>query len=181
MARLEKRKGHFFIIQAIKKLLPKFPNLKYIIAGSGSELNKLKKIVNNDNLNNNIIFVGSVNDEEKKFLFEKSNLMIMPTLDESKKRSIEGFGISYLEAAFFGVPSIASNIGGTPEAVIHESTGLIIKNIDDLYLKILSLLNNQKKLDLLSREAQKRAINEFDWKITTNKYLSLLNKIVNKK
>ena len=54
--------------------------------------------------------------------------MIMPTLDEIKIGSIEGFGIVYIEAAFFAIPSIASNVGGTPEAVIDNSTGKIINN-----------------------------------------------------
>ena len=45
--------------------------------------------------------------------------MVMPTTDESNERSVEGFGISYLEAAFYGIPSIASNVGGTPEAVLQ--------------------------------------------------------------
>ena len=54
--------------------------------------------------------------------------MVMPTLDESQNRSIEGFGIAYLEAAFFGIPSVASKVGGTPEAVLHKQTGIIIDN-----------------------------------------------------
>ena len=50
----------------------------------------------------------------------------MPTLDESENKSIEGFGIAYIEAAFFGIPSIASDVGGTPEAVIDKKTGWCI-------------------------------------------------------
>ena len=57
--------------------------------------------------------------------------MVMPTLDESKKNSIEGFGIAYLEAAYYGIPSIASNVGGTPEAVIHNETGIIISDMSE--------------------------------------------------
>ena len=38
--------------------------------------------------------------------------MVMPTIDETHNNSIEGFGISYIEAALFGIPSIASNVGG---------------------------------------------------------------------
>ena len=52
--------------------------------------------------------------------------MVMPTLDESHNRSIEGFGIAYLEAAFFGIPSVASKAGGASEAVLHQETGIII-------------------------------------------------------
>ena len=65
--------------------------------------------------------------------------MVMPTIDESENRSVEGFGIAYLEAAFFGIPSIASNVGGTKEAVLHNKTGIIVNNIDDLFQSIHEL------------------------------------------
>ena len=88
----------------------------------------------------NVKFLGLVSENQKRFLFENSDLMIMPTLDETKIRSIEGFGISYIEAAFFGLPSIASSVGGTPEAVINNSTGMIINNLNELYNVTRNLL-----------------------------------------
>ena len=87
----------------------------------------------------------------------------MPTLDETKNCSIEGFGISYLEAAFFAIPSIASNVGGTPEAVINNTTGKIINNIDELYPLIRELLINEKQRLVFGQNAQKRAVAEFTW------------------
>ena len=104
----------------------------------------------------------------------------MPTLDESKSRSIEGFGISYLEAAFFGIPSIASNIGGTLEAVLHNSTGKIINNIENLYKTIRELLLDNEQRKILGKNAQKRAIDEFSWDIIVTKHLSIINNIVKK-
>ena len=101
LARLEKRKGHVEIINSIHKLIPQFPNIQYIIAGTGPELRNLKKIVKDSKLEKYIIFVGKVNDYQKKYLFQKTELMIMPTIDETENRSIEGFGIVYIEAAFF--------------------------------------------------------------------------------
>ena len=85
------------------------------------------------NLNKNVQFMGKVNEQQKKYLFDHTSLMIMPTLDESLNRSIEGFGIAYIEAAFFGIPSIASNVGGAPEAVLHDNTGIIINDPNQLF------------------------------------------------
>mgnify|MGYP006116729749 FL=1 len=178
LARLEKRKGHALIIKSIKKLQIKYPNIKYIIAGSGPELKNLKDIVKSESLENSIIFVGSINDYQKKYLFEKTNLMVMPTIDETHNQSIEGFGIAYLEAAFFSIPSIASNLGGTSEAVIDSVTGKIINNMEDLYSSILELLNDQKKILELGKNAQNRVINEFNWEHITEKYLLLINNII---
>ena len=103
----------------------------------------------------------------------------MPTLDESKSRSIEGFGISYLEAAFFGIPSIASNVGGTPEAVINNSTGVIINNIDELYQNMHDLLVDENKRILFGENAQRRSHENFQWNTVTKKYKSIFDKVVN--
>ena len=70
----------------------------------------LKKITRELDIVENVNFLGDINENQKKYLFKNTDLMVMPTLDESKKNSIEGFGIAYLEAAFFGIPSIASNL-----------------------------------------------------------------------
>ena len=178
LARLEKRKGHIEIINSIQKLIPDFQNIQYVIAGEGPELKNLKKIVKEKKLERNIIFVGKVNEFQKKFLFKKTQLMIMPTLDDTQNRSIEGFGIAYIEAAFFSIPSIASNVGGTPEAVINNTTGKIINNIDDLFSVIRELLLDQNKIIELGKNAQKRAIDEFNWEYIAKKYLLLINKII---
>ena len=100
--------------------------------------------------------------------------MIMPTLDESKNRSIEGFGIAYMEAAFFGIPSVATNVGGTPEAVLHKKTGIIIDNHKQLFHVLNDLLLNKNKMKLLGKNAQERAENKFTWDNVVNNYLSIL-------
>ena len=105
--------------------------------------------------------------------------MVMPTLDESKKNSIEGFGIAYLEAAYYGIPSIASNVGGTPEAVIHNETGIIISDMSELHTSLKDLLANRSKLNELGKKAKLRAENDFTWEAIGNKYLELMQNIEN--
>ena len=174
LSRLEKRKGHIFILQAVKRLKKKFPNINYIIAGEGSEKNTLQQFVKKNDLSNNVFFVGNVNDQQKRQLFEHSTLMVMPTLDESHNRSIEGFGIAYLEAAFFGIPSVASRVGGTPEAVLHENTGIIIDHQEQLFEALNDLLFNKNKLKHLGDNAKERAEKLFIWEKVVNNYLSIL-------
>ena len=177
LARLEKRKGHVFILSAIAKLKNDYQNIQYIIAGSGPELQNLKKIVKNLDIQKNVIFVGNINNKQKNYLFKRINLMVMPTIDESINRSIEGFGIAYLEAAFYAIPSVASNIGGTSEAVLHNDTGLIISDISDLYKVLKNILVDKNKLKFLGDNAKLRAENEFTWNVIGKKYLQLINNL----
>ncbi len=99
----------------------------------------------------------------------------MPTIDETNNFSIEGFGISYIEAALFGIPSIASNVGGTKEAVLHNKTGIVLENLNDLENSIRELIKNKNKRELLGKNAKKRATNELDWNIQIKKYLNLIS------
>ena len=177
LARLEQRKGHSYILSAVAKLKKDYPSILYVIAGSGVELENLKRKTIELNINKNVIFLGDINNNQKKYLFKKTNLMVMPTLDESKKNSIEGFGIAYLEAAYYGIPSIASNVGGTPEAVIHNQTGIIISDMSELYTSLKDLLANRSKLDELGKKAKLRVENDFIWETIGNKYLQLIKSL----
>tara|TARA_B110000196_G_C21114046_1_gene649447 strand:- start:287 stop:1402 length:1116 start_codon:yes stop_codon:yes gene_type:complete len=177
LARLEKRKGHEHILLVVAKLKNDYPDIQYVIAGSGIELENLIDQTKNLKIEKNVIFVGNVDNYQKNYLFKKTTLMVMPTIDESAKRSIEGFGIAYLEASFYGIPSIASDIGGTNEAVLHNNTGLIISNIDELYNSLKELLCNQNQLKKLGANAKIRVESEFVWSEIVKKYLQIINKI----
>ena len=175
LARLEKRKGHAEILKAIAALKDNYNKICYIIAGDGEELNNLKKLCLKLKIEKNVKFISSINDNQKKFIFKKTDIMVMPTIDETDNRSIEGFGISYIEAALFGVPSIASNVGGTPEAVIHNKTGIIIDKMKDLKINIEELIKNENKRLMLGENAKKRALIELNWKDQIKKYISLFS------
>ena len=86
LARLEKRKGHAEILKAVKQLKLKFSSIQYIIAGEGPEKLRLQKLVKEYSLESNVSIVGIMNDSQKKYLFENTDLMVMPTLDEREKR-----------------------------------------------------------------------------------------------
>ena len=154
-----------------------FPNIQYIIAGEGEELDSIKNKIKEYNLQDHVNLVGTVNENQKNYIFSNTDLMIMPTLDESSAKSIEGFGIAYIEAANFKIPSIASNIGGTPEAVIHNKTGLIIKDIEELDEAIKSLIDNKENRLKLGQNAKIRAENELNWDIQIKKYNDLIKEI----
>ena len=177
LARLEKRKGHENILQVISKLKDRYPNIRYIIAGEGEEKSYLKSLVNTLNIYKNVNFIGSVTDAQKKYIFNKTDLMVMPTLDETNRSSIEGFGITYIEASLFGIPSIASNVGGTKEAVLHNKTGLILDNLNDLENNICELIENKEKRKLLGENAKNRAQNELNWNNQVKKYLNLISNL----
>jgi len=177
IARLEKRKNHRNIIYAVNELIKDFKNLLYLIAGDGPEMKEIRKLINKLNLEKNIKVLGKVNENDKNFLFKISDLHVMPTIQDKKSVSIEGFGISYIEAGMHGIPSISSGLGGTEESVINGKTGIIcnpnnISSIKDSIKKVLINKKMYKKLSINSKNFSKK----FLWKNTITNYLKLIRK-----
>ena len=101
----------------IKNLLPKFPKLKYVSIGDGDEKNNLERLKKELGLDKEVTFIFRSNEQEKVAMLEQSNLFVMPSI--VYKKSIEGFGITYIEAACYGKPSIGGIFGGEADAIIE--------------------------------------------------------------
>ncbi len=177
LARLEKRKGHQNVLYAISKLKSRYPDIRYIIAGDGEEKYNILSLVRTLDISRNVSLIGSISESQKKYIFNRTDLMIMPTIDAIDRLSIEGFGIAYIEAALFGIPSIASNIGGTKEAVIHNETGIVLNNLNDLENIIGELIENKKKREFFGQNAKNRANSKLLWDKQVQKYLNLISKL----
>lgn len=163
VGRLEERKGQDKIINILPRLLADFPNLIYMVAGSGPLKEQLSQRTIDLGVEDKLKFCGRVSDGERAALLSKATLFAMPCRIEGK--SVEGFGIVYLEAAMFGVPSLAGRAGGAGDAVIDGETGLLCNGDDenDVYLSIKKMLNDPSSLQNMGKKAQSRAENEFQW------------------
>ena len=172
LARLEKRKGHSFVLNAIAKLKDKYPNILYVIAGDGLYKRELKILVENLNIKRNVLFLGWITEPEKSLLLKNSDIFIMtPTIDQE---SVEGFGMSFIDAAFHGIASIGSDSGGISDAILSNETGLICKTGDQLDIenKIELLLENKNKRLELGQNGKKMAFREYTWENKAREYLS---------
>ena len=153
VARLEYRKGHHLVFEAMSILRSEYNILlKYVILGDGPELSRLKDLVIKFSLQRQVDFINHDYPSEK--IFKISSIHIMPTL--TTPDSIEGFGISNVEAASFGLPCIVSNSGGTPESI--GDNGIIVKENNPKYL-VKSIISIFKKYKTYSRKSYKFARN----------------------
>ena len=119
------------------------------------------------------MFFKDISNELKNSLLAKSNIFVMPSI--IYKKSVEGFGIAYIEAAQHGVPSIGGKDGGASDAIEHKKTGLICdgNNLDDVYSSINLMLENNKYLEY--GKAAKDNSNSFDWKKVILNYKKILD------
>ena len=172
ISRLDGRKSHQNILMTIKNLLPKFPNLKYVSIGDGDERNNLENLKKELGLDKEVSFIFKSNEQEKVALLEQSNLFVMPSI--VYKKSIEGFGITFIEAACYGKPSIGGVFGGEADAIIEGKTGYLCdgNDLNALYETILKTLENEnyKQLGSNALEFSKN----FSWEKIVKKYTELI-------
>ena len=167
VARLEYRKGHHLVFEAMSVLRNKYNMiLKYAILGDGPELSRLKDLVIKHSLLEQVDFIYHDYPSEK--IFKNSSVHIMPTL--TTPDSIEGFGISNVEAASFGLPCIVSNSGGTPESIGRN--GIIVKENDTKQL-VKSIINIFKTYKSYSRQSYLFA-NKFESNKKIKEYLNAI-------
>ena len=172
VSRLDARKSHQNIIMTIKNLLPKFPNLKYVSIGDGDERNNLEKLKKELGLDKEVKFILKSTEQEKIALIEQSDIFVMPSV--VYKKSIEGFGIAYIEAASYGKPSIGGIYGGERDAIKSGQTGYLCNGSDlnALYNTLLKMLenNHHKELGATALEFSK----DFSWNKIIKKYIKLI-------
>ena len=172
VSRLDGRKSHQNILMTIKNLLPKFPNLKYISVGDGDEKNNLEKLKKELGLNKEVEFIFKSTEQEKVALLDQSDVFVMPSV--VYKRSVEGFGITYIEAASYGKPSIGGIYGGERDAIKSGKTGYLCNgnDLNALYDTLLKILENNhyKELGANALEFSKN----FNWNKIVKKYIELI-------
>ena len=172
IARLDRRKNHQNILITIKNLIPIYPNIKYVCIGDGDEKNNLESLRKQLGLENQVIFLPKVGEKLKVALLNKANLFLMPSI--IYKKSVEGFGISFVEAGSYGKASIGGIAGGEADAIEDGKTGYLCdgNDLSSMYEIILRCFNNDnyKILGLQAKDFSKK----FKWENIIKQYLSLI-------
>lgn len=118
IARLSDVKGHADLIKAFKKVLLKFPEARLLIVGEGPLEDDLRRLVEGLSLSSRVDFYKIVNRTADVLpLFD---VFVMPSLQE-------GLGLSVMEAQAMGLPVVASRVGGLPDIIEHNRTGLLVE------------------------------------------------------
>ena len=172
VARLDKRKNHQNVLMCIKNLKSKFPKIKYISIGDGDERKNLEQLKNELDLKKEVDLFHQTSEHLKAALLNNSDLFLMPSIVH--KKSVEGFGISFIEASCYGKGSIGGKDGGEKDAIQDSKTGYICdgNNLDSIHESILKFFENDnyKKFGINALGFSKN----FKWNKIVKKYLELI-------
>lgn len=172
LGRLEARKGFDMVIRA----LPDLAGARYTIAGTGPDEGRLRALAVECGVAASVDFAGAVDEATKSALLGRAWVFAMPVRREA--RSVEGFGLVYVEAAWFGVPSLAGLAGGAADAVVQGETGLLVDGSDADAVRdgLARLLADTPLRERTGHAARQRARAAFSWEAVLPRYLRLLER-----
>ena len=134
---------------------------------------KLLNLTKELKLEDHVLFLNNIDHNLKNALVSASDLFVMPSRIDNK--SIEGFGIAFVEAASYGVGSIGGKDGGESDAIIHNETGLIFdgNSLNSIFESIVTFFENKKNITYGNNA--KNFSKKFHWNEVVKKYLKLIN------
>jgi glycosyltransferase involved in cell wall biosynthesis len=164
---LRGEKGHSTILKALVLVRKVFPNVRYLIAGEGQDKPLLEAEIAALGLNENVLLTGLLKNIAP--LLRKSDLAVLPSL-------VEPLGMFQIEAQYLEVPTIASRVGGIPETMLHQKTGLILEpgNVEQWANAIIWMLSNPNAAKQMAKAGKKMVIEKFSLHTNTNRLIGLL-------
>lgn len=161
-------------IYAFRLLHKELPNIKLVIAGQGKEkyFEKLKSICQTTAIDDRVSFPGYISEKEKKRLLSQAWIFVSTSLRE-------GWGLSVIEAASCGTPTVAYKVAGLVDSIKNQETGFLCQknNPQELVKNIRRLLINRA----LRRRISQNALNysrQFSWEKTAGDGLEIFKKIL---
>jgi glycosyltransferase involved in cell wall biosynthesis len=157
IAQLIPRKGHRYLIEAAPEILKRYPETRFLFFGQGPLQQDLQQLCKRANIANKVHFAAFRADLER----------ILPCLDMVvHPATMEGLGVSLLQAAAAGVPIVATRVGGIPEIIRDRVNGHLVDVGDSeaLIHGVLTLLGNPAKAKYYANNGQERVSSEFSIK-----------------
>lgn len=138
IAELHKNKGLKYAIKAFGKLVKKHKNIKFIIIGEGEERDYLENKIKKYNLENNIFLIGEI--KEANQYLKAFDIFVLPSLKE-------GLPFVLLEAGLAKLPVITTKVGGVPEIIKNNFSGILVerKEDDEIETALEQLITGQEK------------------------------------
>lgn len=183
-------KGLHQVLKALKFLIKEFPNIKIKVGGGNITKTEgvinllkltnyglyIKRLIKDYKLSEHIVFLDSLSEKEMIAEYLKANVFICPSAIENSSNSIG-------EAQLLGVPTIAAYVGGTPNMIEHNKTGLLYRfeEVEMLAHYISNVFNDDGLASMLSKNGNEVALNRHDRIVNLEKLLSIYKEINNDK
>ena len=176
VGRLVHRKGQDKLIEAMPDVLRKIPNAHLLIVGEGSYKNHLEKLVNKLSLKENITFAGRIMYDRLPSFLSAADLFAMPSRSRFFGLEVEGLGIVYLEASACGIPVLAGNSGGAPDAVLEGVTGFCVDgtNVAEIASAVIEICSDAERASHMGAAGRNWIVDQWRWDLWSKEFNELL-------
>ncbi len=159
-------KGHEITFQSVKSVINTFPDAKFLIVGDGPARARLEDLVDSLGIRKSVVFAGFLNDIHEIYSF--SDVVVLSSWSEGLPQSL-------LQAMAAGVPVVATRVGGVPEVIIPEKTGLLVEPGDHEGLagSIIRILQDSDLKERMVNEAKELVQSGYTESIMLDKIESL--------
>lgn len=176
VGRLVHRKGQDVLIEAMPAIIKEVPEAHLLMIGEGPYRGYLENRVKVLGIQERVTFIGRIQYAELPRYICLGDIFVMPSRSRLAGLEVEGLGIVYLEASACGLPVIAGNSGGAPDAVLEGKTGLVVEgtNKSDVASAAIELLLDADRSKAMGVAGRQWIIQEWRWDIWSARFAELL-------
>ena len=176
VGRLVHRKGQDVLIEAMPAIIRDVPEAHILMIGEGPYRSYLENRVKALEIQERVTFIGRIQYADLPRYICAGDLFVMPSRSRLAGLEVEGLGIVYLEASACGLPVIAGDSGGAPDAVIEGQTGLVVDGTSksEVAAAVVELLLDPDRSRAMGVCGRQWIIQEWRWEIWSARFAELL-------
>jgi len=164
VARLEPHKGVDTVIKALPSIMELAPDVGYLVVGSGPAKERLEKLAQKTGVADRVRLLGEVTDDDLPLAYNLATAYVGVSR-RADMIGVEGFGISFVEASASGLPIVAGNSGGVPDAVRDGETGFLVEPEDPAAVaeRVTELLANPNLARTIGQAGRRAVETYYNW------------------
>jgi phosphatidylinositol alpha-1,6-mannosyltransferase len=176
VSRLVPRKGQDTLIRGWPRVLRAVPGAALLLVGGGPYRRTLERLAAETGVAETVRFTGSVPWERLPAHYAAGDVFAMPCRTRRRGLDVEGLGIVYLEASSAGLPVIAGDSGGAPDAVLAGETGLVVdgRSVAVVADAVISLLGDSQRAAAMGEKGRSWVEREWRWEVQAGRLDALL-------
>ncbi|RPK52532.1 glycosyltransferase family 4 protein [Streptomyces sp. NBC_01260] len=176
VSRLVPRKGQDTLILAMPAILAEVPDAVLLIVGGGPYAGELRKLAAGTGVLDSVRFTGAVPWAELPAHYGAGDVFAMPCRTRRGGLDVEGLGIVYLEASATGLPVVAGDSGGAPDAVLDGETGWVVRggSAEEAAERIVALLGDAELRRRMGERGRAWVEEKWRWDLLAEKLRALL-------
>jgi phosphatidylinositol alpha-1,6-mannosyltransferase len=165
VSRLMPRKGQDVLIEALPQVQQSIPGAALLLVGGGPSRGRLERLAVQGGVAESVVFTGTVPWVELPAYFGAGDVFAMPCRTRLAGADVEGLGIVFLEAAACGLPVVAGDSGGAPDAVLDGETGVVVdgRSATVIAESVTRLLTDSAKARAMGKRGRQWVTEQWSW------------------